>query len=205
MKLNLGCGNNILEGWVNLDHPRAVPFLPNPTGAELVGHDIDCPLLQLPFDDNSFEEIMARHVLEHVRNLLPLLQELHRVTEAGGKFLVAVPYGSADGAWADPTHVRAFFVESWAYFGQPAYCFADYGYRGDWNPIDMGLVVNKNGYTDPVSRELVLEHVLHERNRVLEMRCVLEAIKPIRTPVPGKRMPDSDCPIRVVFAEDQEA
>ena len=204
MKLNLGCGNNIREGWVNLDHPRAVPSLLNPTGAELVGCNLDYPLVELPFDDNTFEEILAQHVLEHIHNLLPLLQELHRIAEPGGKLLVAVPYGSADGAWADPTHVRAFFVESWAYFGQLAYCFADYGYRGDWNPIDMGLIVNKKDYDEPVSKELVLEHILHERNRVIEMRCVLEAIKPIRVPVPAKRMPESDCPIRIVFGEDEK-
>ena len=50
-------------------------------------------ILNLPFKDDSFEEVRAIHVLEHVlrHQQMPMLGELHRVTAPGGVLYVEVP------------------------------------------------------------------------------------------------------------------
>ena len=57
MKLNLGCGDKILEGYVNVD------VADERAGA---APDINCDISGLSiFEDNCAEEILAVHVVEH--------------------------------------------------------------------------------------------------------------------------------------------
>ena len=53
MKLNLGCGNDLKEGYVNVD---IVDY-----GGNTI-HDIN--KFPYPFEDNTFDEVLASHVLE---------------------------------------------------------------------------------------------------------------------------------------------
>ena len=123
-KLHLGCGRNILEGWLNLDS-RRMP------GVDIVA-DLDrCSQVPLPLEDDSVDEFLASHVIEHLVNPLPFMEELYRIAKPDSKAVFRLPYGSSDDAFEDPTHVRQFFLNSFGYF--PAlYWRADYGYRGDW-------------------------------------------------------------------------
>ena len=52
MKLNLGCGDQIMEGYINCDlyDEKA---------------EVKCNVKQLPFEDNSAENIYASHIIEH--------------------------------------------------------------------------------------------------------------------------------------------
>ncbi|MFH1044955.1 MAG: methyltransferase domain-containing protein, partial [Pseudomonadota bacterium] len=56
-KLNLGCGDKILPGYLNVDVVESRRgFKP----------DVICDLHQLtPFEDNSVDEILSVHVVEH--------------------------------------------------------------------------------------------------------------------------------------------
>ena len=54
----------------------------NPRTAADVIHDLDD--LPYPFDDDEFDEVVGRHVIEHVRDPLAVMSELHRITRAGG-------------------------------------------------------------------------------------------------------------------------
>ena len=60
------------------------------------------------------------------------MQELWRIAKPNAKMVIRVPHGASDDAWEDPTHVRAYFSNSFGYYSQPYYWRADYGYRGDW-------------------------------------------------------------------------
>jgi SAM-dependent methyltransferase len=171
VRLNLGCGRDIREGWVNID----CAVMPG------VDHVVDFdnkPVL--PFDDDAVKRSEGSHVIEHLRDPLPFMEELWRVTRPGGLAVFRCPYGSTDDADEDPTHVRRMFTGSWGYFGQPNYWRADYGYRGDWQPVQVKLVLFPEfaGCTDGELHSMLR----FQRNIVFEMAATLRCIKPRREP-----------------------
>lgn len=97
--LNLGCGDDVREGYVNLD------VIPG-RGVDVL-HDIhETPW---PFGDAAFSRVLARHVLEHVlpmhdgRGFLRVMDEIHRVLEPGGVLVVEGPHWANDAmTWGDP-------------------------------------------------------------------------------------------------------
>lgn len=46
------------------------------------------------------------HVIEHVANLVGLMEEVYRVCKSGAVVEIVVPYYTSRGAFRDPTHVR---------------------------------------------------------------------------------------------------
>lgn len=97
-KLNLGCGDDYREGWVNADIRATVD-------PDIV---VDLDRLPLPFADDTFEVLLLDNVLEHVADQFAVLQELHRITAPGGTITFAGPHWNSPGAWIDPTHTRPF-------------------------------------------------------------------------------------------------
>lgn len=173
-KLNVGCGRNIRDGWINLDS------FPLP-GVDLVADLETCDRQPLPLADNSIDELLLSHVIEHIHKPLPMMQELWRVARAGAVLTARVPYGSSDDAWEDQTHVRPYFVNSFCYFAQPFYSRADYGYRGDWQPETVVLVVPETRIHSRDTAQLKRQ-IEGERNVVQEMIVTLRCIKPLREP-----------------------
>lgn len=106
MKIDIGCGKNKKEGFIGLDR------VPMP------GVDIVCDLdkEKIPMDDNSVEEIYTMHFVEHIDNLMGLIEELWRVSKKGTKITIAVPYFTSVGAFRDPTHKRFFTYETFDHF-----------------------------------------------------------------------------------------
>ncbi len=70
----------------------------------------------LPFRDESIDHVFAVHVLEHLRDLIHLMNEVHRVLRPDGVLHVLVPYWQHPVAVADPTHVRLFVPDSFKIF-----------------------------------------------------------------------------------------
>ena len=175
--LNLGCGRKPLAGWVNLDSRKL-------DGVDVVADLDDCRSTPLPFPDNSFDEFLGSHVIEHLRDPLAFMQELHRVAAPGASALFRLPYGSSDDAFEDPTHVRQYFLGSFHYFAQTTYWRADYGYRGDWETEEIVLLMPAARYAGRKS-EALLQEVMSARNCVAEMHAHLRAVKPVRAPLEG--------------------
>jgi SAM-dependent methyltransferase len=173
-QLNVGCGRNIKEGWINLDS-AALP------GVDLIA-DLD-NLREMPIDlpDDSVEQFLLSHVIEHIRDSLGLMQELWRLAMPGAIAVIRVPHGGSDDAWEDPTHVRSYFVNSFAYFSQPAYWRADYGYRADWQPDKIQLLLDGERCAG-LSPQEAFTKIRYERNVVKEMICDMRAVKPMREP-----------------------
>lgn len=175
-RLHLGCGRTILPGWINLDRCPGM-------GVDVVA-DLDaCATTPLPFAPDTVAEFLGSHLLEHIHDTLSLMQELHRIARPDALATFLLPYGSSDDAFEDPTHVRAYFVNSFGYFSQPYYWRADYGYRGDWKPERIILKVSKQRYRNWTPAK-VFQEIQVKRNVVLEMVAELRAVKPIRLPKP---------------------
>ncbi len=104
-KLNLGCGNKILKGWVNLDK---FPL----EGVDVV-YDIED--LPLPFDSEQFDEILCEDILEHVE-YIDVLREIYRILKKGGKLHIRVPHFSSRNNFVDPTHKNQFSVNTFDFF-----------------------------------------------------------------------------------------
>lgn len=93
-RLELGCGLNKLPGSIGVD------LNPDATAADVIA-DLDLPL---PFPDCSFDEVRAVHVIEHVRDIVQTMAEIHRVSRAGGRLHVVTPHYTDSSSWRDPTH-----------------------------------------------------------------------------------------------------
>lgn len=51
-------------------------------------------MLDIPFDGESFDLVIANHVLEHVSDDLKALAEIHRVLKLGGHAILQTPYSA---------------------------------------------------------------------------------------------------------------
>jgi len=135
-------------------------------------------------------------VIEHLRDPLGLMQELHRIARAGAMATIRCPHGASDDADEDPTHLRRMFPTSFGYFSQPFYWRADYGYRGDWQPQRITLFVDRAANAGLTIGQ-ILQKVHNLRNVVIEMVAELAAVKPIRPPERALQQPPH---IDVTFA-----
>ena len=105
-KLNFGCGEKILPGYLNVDIVK------------LPGVDKAINLEKTPylFKDNEFDEIYADNVLEHLEHFIPIMEELHRILKPRGKLIIKVPHFTSHDAWAHPQHTREFTYETFDFF-----------------------------------------------------------------------------------------
>lgn len=83
--------------------------------------------LPLPFPDESFDEIHAYEVLEHVgqqgdyKTFFAQFTELHRLLKPGGRFFASVPCWDSEWAWGDPGHTRVITPGSLSFLTQSNY------------------------------------------------------------------------------------
>lgn len=105
----------------------------------------------LPFEDNSFDEIHAYDVLEHLgqqgdwKAFFDEWSEWWRILKPGGQLFATSPAFNSVWAWGDPGHTRIVSIGSLIYLMQPEYtkqvgttAMTDYRfvYRADF---DMAL------------------------------------------------------------------
>jgi hypothetical protein len=83
VKLNLGCGDDIRDGYVNVDFRKTHPTV----------LEVDLSKFPWPFDDQSADEILMLDFLEHFPYATTpfILLECYRVLKADGSVVIQVP------------------------------------------------------------------------------------------------------------------
>lgn len=86
----------------------------------------------LPFADRSVDRVYAVHVLEHVLDLVSVMNELHRVLTDDGVLHVLSPHWQSIAAVGDPTHVKYLDAQTFKWFCGP------HGGSEVWSPLHVG-------------------------------------------------------------------
>jgi hypothetical protein len=111
-RLNLGCGLNKFNGYLNVD------------SSELVKPDqvVDLNVTPWPWKDNEFGHIVAKDVLEHLGDTsddyMRIIKEMYRVSDNGAVWEVQVPHWRCDVSIDDPTHKRLLTLGSFMLLNQ---------------------------------------------------------------------------------------
>ena len=81
-KLHLGCGGNIIDGWLNSDL--------FPLSNDVVHIDVT---KTYPFDDETFDYVFSEHMIEHISHAQGqhMLKQCFRVLKHGGKIRISTP------------------------------------------------------------------------------------------------------------------
>jgi len=84
MKLNLGCGDDVREGYLNIDVRR--------TKQNVLQLDLEKEMLK-PFPSDSVDEIIMKDFIEHLswRVVEDFLKDCYRVLKKGGRMYIQVP------------------------------------------------------------------------------------------------------------------
>lgn len=112
-KLDIGCGKYKQEEAIGIDHSN----LPEVD----INHDLN--VFPWPIKKSSFSEIYCYHVLEHVDDVIKVMQEIYRISENGAVVHIKVPHASCSKSlWIDPTHRRGFTTRTFLdYFSKDSY------------------------------------------------------------------------------------
>lgn len=150
-ELLLGCGHRRDKDVVLLGTPSEWQNLTTLDCNPDCRPDIEWDLTrqELPFDADTFAEIHAYEVLEHLgnqgdfRTFFAQFEDYWRILKPGGFLCGSVPAPGSQEVWGDPGHTRAFMPMTFGYLAQPTYDWSsgnnmqtDYRrwYRGDFEP-----------------------------------------------------------------------
>jgi len=152
MKIDLGCGTGKKAGFVGVD----VADLKNiyPPG-QFVKADL---FNKIPFDDNSIEEVYARHFIEHIprEKVIWFFNEIYRILIIGRIFEIYFPPTQSPdgkacrGAFCDPTHMSYWNDLSFRYFDMRngEKIFAErYGIKCNFKVIENKFIDEHNHHT----------------------------------------------------------
>jgi len=132
--LDIGSGWKEVPGAVRVDiRPQTRPHV-------CADMDVDRRKVpHFPFRDGSFDEIYALQVVDHFRNIVPVMEEIHRVAKPGARFVLTVAHVSSIYSWSDPVHHLHPTSRSFL-------CFTDHPTRG-------------GAYTKPLFRQRAFRFV----------------------------------------------
>jgi len=108
--LDLGCGKGF---------SKYISFINNKVkwyGVDKRGNEFKCDLEKekLPFENEYFDCVFSKSLIEHITNTENILKESYRVLKMGGFFICLTPDWSSHLRcfWDDYTHVKPFTLKS---------------------------------------------------------------------------------------------
>lgn len=130
-RLHIGCGGNILPGWLNTDQ-----FAPGPDVVHLNATK------SFPFGEATFKYVLSEHMIEHIshQDARSMLRECARVMQPGGVIRIGTPdvsryvemyQGKGDGV---SRKALTYLIDDWIAAG--FHCASEYRpERGTYNPL----------------------------------------------------------------------
>lgn len=182
VRLNLGCGDKILPGYVNVDVVEARAGK---------SPDVICDLRDLSvFPDNHADEVLAVHVVEHFWRweVEAVLREWIRVLKPGGRMVLECPNLAAaceafladplGGSQSDGRGQRTM----WVFYGDPQWQDPLMVHRWGYTPSSLSALMATAGLVN--ARQEPAQFKLREPR---DMRVVAE--KPVATKVDASLAP----------------
>jgi len=189
IKVNLGCGVQHIDGFVNVDN------------SDLVKPDVKHDLMQFPwpFADDSVDHIVAKDILEHLGNtpddFIRVIQEMYRISADGAAWEVQFPHHRSDTAISDPTHIRLMTHWTFRMFDQKQNQELLERKEADTplgiiNNVDIEVCDVKHGWNPMWSEKLRLKEIteeelysnLHHMNNIAHsVMLLIQVHKPCRS------------------------
>src|SRR3954471_1802678 len=145
IKLNLGCGDKILPGYLNVDVAQ------KRAGKQ---PDIVCDVRSLePIDDEYADEVLAVHVVEHFWRweVVGVLREWTRVLKPGGLMILECPNlkSACEEFLRDPDAFAGPGREGqrsmWVFYGDPAWQDPLMVHRWGYTPASLAAIMSQAG------------------------------------------------------------
>ncbi len=185
LQLNLGCGTNRIEGFLNVDKFKECE-------PDLV---CDLEVFPWPWSTNSVSAVVMAHALEHMYGssgaFLEFMKELYRVCQNGAEILILVPHPRHDDFLNDPTHVRAITPTIFTLFSKKSNLEWEQGgfsnsqlakyTNTDFELVEAGASLDaaweKKRDLGEVSNDELMAAVQEKNNVVKEFKIKLRVIK----------------------------
>lgn len=101
LKINLGCGNDIKKGYINIDLFKR---------KGVTTHDLN--KTPYPFKKNSVDEVLCLQTLEHLNISVPkFMEQIWRILKPNGTIVIEVPHFSSASAYWE-CHTKFFRYKS---------------------------------------------------------------------------------------------
>ena len=163
-KLNLGCGEDYRKEWINLDNDKNLRVD--------VFHDIT---QILPFKDNTFDEVLCSHVLEHIGDTFKLIAEIRRVCKNDAKVIFHIPHWSNFTAYGTMFHKHYYSHLIYReFYGYKIKKISFNCYRRNKNPVLIALkpIINFLNNINLTFTELLLCRFLPVAEVIMEFEVV---------------------------------
>lgn len=170
VRLDLGCGQNKMEGFKGCDKAPAVGV---DYVFDLVGEE------PWPFDDESVDEARAIHVFEHFDGLerVRFMNELYRILKPGAGCVILVPAPFSHRAIQDFTHKwPPVAAESFFYFNAE-WRRQNKLTHGDYAKIGCDFDFNSHGMNAPLwsqrAEEVKQFSMIHYVNALTDLQVLV--------------------------------
>jgi SAM-dependent methyltransferase len=154
--LNLGCSNDLLNGFINVDILSAESI-----DKKFDYEEADLTIVPWPWITESVDFILAKDIIEHLPNKIVTMNEIWRVLKPGAIAQIEVPTTDGPGAFQDPTHVSYWNRNSFFYYE-------------DGNPHR-----ERFGYAYGIRARFSIVHFHHDKlqDNVTKLSIFLKAVK----------------------------
>lgn len=111
--LHIGCGRQKLAGAVGVD-------IDPDSAADII---LDLNKRPYPFGVSTVEQVFAEHIIEHLEDIVAVMEEIHRICKNGARLKIISSHFSSVDSFTDITHKHFLTSMSFDYFvpGTPLY------------------------------------------------------------------------------------